>query len=109
MKRGEIWWVDCDPSVGGEARKTRPCIIVSADIFNRNLNRVQVVPCTSNTEKIYPGEASIQIPTIGQRKATCNLILTASLLRFKTRIGALSPEDMRAVEAALRVQLDLSE
>ncbi|MDB5744924.1 MAG: growth inhibitor PemK, partial [Polaromonas sp.] len=49
MKRGEVWWVEFDPAVGSEIRKTRPAVIVSNDAANRNLARVVVIPLTSST------------------------------------------------------------
>ena len=61
MKRGEIWWVEFDPSVGSEIRKTRPAVIVSNDAANRNLARVVVIPLTSNTGRHYPGEAIVSL------------------------------------------------
>jgi mRNA interferase MazF len=33
MKRGEIWLVNLDPTIGSEIRKTRPAIIVSSDLI----------------------------------------------------------------------------
>ena len=65
MKRGEVWWVEFDPSVGSEITKTRPAVIVSNDSANRNLARVVVVPMTSSTGRIYPGEALVDI---GEKK-----------------------------------------
>ena len=61
MKRGEIWWVEFDPLVGSEIRKTRPAVIVSNDAANRNLARVVVIPLTSNTGRHYPGEAIVSL------------------------------------------------
>jgi mRNA interferase MazF len=54
MLRGEVWWVDFEPCIGGEIQKTRPAVIVSIDASNRNLNRVQVVPISSHVTRIYP-------------------------------------------------------
>jgi mRNA interferase MazF len=59
MKRREVWWVSFDPSVGGEIKKKRPAVIVSNDVSNKFLNRVQVVPLTSKTDHLYPSEALV--------------------------------------------------
>ena len=59
MLRGEVWWVNFDPSLGGEIQKTRPAVIVSSNASNRALNRIQVVPLTSQVGRAYPCEALV--------------------------------------------------
>ena len=108
MKRGEVWWVEFDPSVGSEIRKTRPAVIVSNDAANRNLARVVVVPLSNNTSRIYPGEAAISVA--GQNsKAMADQIMAADKARLKSQLGTLSKADMSAVEDAIKGHLDLPE
>jgi mRNA interferase MazF len=106
MKRGEVWWVEFDPSVGSEIRKTRPAVIVSNNAANRQLARVVVVPLTSNTDRQYPGEAVVSID--GKNgKAMADQIMAADKARLKTQLGSLSKSDLIAVETAIKVHLGL--
>ena len=105
MRRGEIWWIGFD-GAGGEIQKTRPAVIVSNDSSNKYLNRVQVVPVTSNVGKLYPSECYVTVMK-KTSKAMADQLDTVGKHRLKEKIGALPEKEMHEVERILRVQLGL--
>jgi len=106
MNRGDVWWVTFDPSIGGEIRKKRPAMIVSNNAANKYLNRVQVVPITSNTDRLFPSEAYITVA--GKKgKAMADQLATVSKQRLSKRIGSVSDDEMNMVVEAIKTQLDL--
>ena len=105
-KRGEIFWVSFDPSVGGEVQKTRPAIVLSNDAANAVLNRLIVVPLSSKTDRLYPGEVLVQINQ-QKSKAMSDQLTTISKLRLQKRITTLTAGEMASVEEAVLLQLGI--
>lgn len=106
-KRGEVYWVNFDPAVGGEVKRTRPAVVLSNDVANQHLNRIIVVPVTSKIERVYPAEALISIGD-KQSKAMADQMTAASKLRLGRKLGQVSREDMERIEAAIAIHLGLS-
>lgn len=105
-KRGEVWWVSFDSSIAGEIKKTRPAIIISNDIANKHLNRVQVIPLTTKADQLYPSEAFILVDK-KKAKAKADQIATISKQRLQNKISNLNPTELNEVERAIKIQLGL--
>ena len=105
-KRGEVWWINFDPSVGGEIKKTCPAIIVSNDIANKTLSRVQVIPATSNIKHVYPAECLVSVQE-KQNKAMADKLTTISKLRLASKIGYVVSQEMDAIERIILLQLGI--
>lgn len=105
-KRGEIWWVNFDPSVGQEVKKKRPAVIVSNNVSNKYLKRYQVVPLSSKTGKLYPSETLVKVGGKNS-KAMADQLTTVSELRFLNKIGEVTSKEMDDIEQIVRLQLDL--
>jgi mRNA interferase MazF len=93
MFRGEVWWINFDPSVGGEIRKERPAVIISINPFNKFSNRVQVIPLSSNIKKLYPSETLVTIKG-QQSKALVDQIATVSKKRLRKKIATLTNAEL---------------
>ena len=105
-RRGDVYWVNLDPVIGTEIRKTRPAVVVSNDACNRYGTRVVVLPITSNVDALYPGEANVEVQGKPGR-ALGDQIRSIDKSRLKARLGRLTADEMSGVDEALAVTLDL--
>ena len=95
-----------NPCLGGAIQRTRPAVVLSNDTANALLNRVQLVPLSSQVNRLYPAEAAVTLNG-APRKAMTDQVTTASKRRLRRRLGLLSAADVAAVVRALGVQLGI--
>ncbi|MDF0664692.1 MAG: type II toxin-antitoxin system PemK/MazF family toxin [Nitrospira sp.] len=105
-RRGDVYWVALDPTVGSEIKKTRPAVIVSNDSCNTFGSRVVVLPLTSNVDSLYPGEAMVVVNGKSAR-VLGDQIRSLDKSRVQSKIDTLSQEELAAVEEAIRITLAL--
>ncbi|MGH9628208.1 MAG: type II toxin-antitoxin system PemK/MazF family toxin [Bryobacteraceae bacterium] len=105
-QRGEIWWVRLDPTLGSEIAKTRPCVILSGDVFNNLRRTVVVIPLSSSPQPGYPLLVPIQCDG-REVVAVTDQIRAIAKQRLNRRLGELSSEDLKAVEQGVREVLEL--
>lgn len=115
MRRGEVRLVDLEPARGSEASKRRPAVVVSNDRANAAAERlgrgvVTVVPLTSSTAKIFPFQVLVPASQGGLRadsKAQAEQVRSVAVERLGPALGQLPAPIMAAIDAALRLHLDL--
>jgi mRNA interferase MazF len=108
--RGEVWYVDLEPVRGHEQGRTRPCVVISDDLYNHGPSgMVAIVPMT-RTARGIPLHVPVDPPEGGVRARSfikCDDVRTVSLERFSDKWGELSDATMRAVDDRIRVFLSL--
>jgi mRNA interferase MazF len=105
-KRGEVWWVRLDPTVGSEIQKTRPCVVMTNDVFNRRRKTVVVVPISSSAPSCPPLTVAVE----GQRVrgvAVIEHVRGVSKERFAQHYDSLSDAAMEEIGDALKKLLDI--
>ena len=108
MKRGEIWWVDLDPTRGGEIQKTRPAAILTVDALNRARRTVVVVPLSTSATPRPP--IVVSVPSAGENAgsvAVCDQVRAVDKTRLVRRTGALSEADLLVISSGVRQVLGL--
>lgn len=106
MNRGDVFWVNFDPAIGSEIQKKRPAVIVSNNQNNTYMNRVQVLPITSNVNRVYPCETLVMVAD-KQGKALADQITTVDKSRFGGFICSLSELELTNINKILKLQLEL--
>lgn len=110
-QRGDIYWVNLDPTVGTEIRKKRPAVIVSNDAANRRYHQVTVLPLTSqHTKSVEPFQIFVSKEDSGldkDSKALAEQIRTVSKLRLGSRSGRIPSALMEEIDKAIKIHLDL--
>jgi len=115
MRRGEIREVDLDPVRGSEANKRRPAVIVSNDAANSTAEQlgrgvITVVPVTSNVERLYPFQVLLPAAETGlarDSRAQAEQVRSIAVERVGDLITTLDADDIRALDDALRLHLQL--
>lgn len=106
IERGQVWWVNLDPTVGSEIRKRRPCVVLTSDDVNRIRSTPVVVPLSTSPEAAAP--VVVALPSAGENSvAVVDQIRAVDKRRFVSPGGRLSDRDLRHLEWAVKQVLVL--
>ena len=103
---GEVWWVRLDPTLGSEIAKTRPCVIISGNIYNKLRRTVVIIPLSSSPKQARRCWYQ-SVATARTLYAVTDQIRAVAKQRLDRRIGTLSAEDLKTVEEGVREVLEL--
>lgn len=111
-KRGEVYWVGFDPSVGAEIRKTRPALVIQNDIANRRSPITIVAALSSKVElPLYPTEVLVVAPQGGllvDSVVLLNQVRSIDKRRLVQCSGRLKPGTMARVDRGLLISFGLT-
>lgn len=107
IKRGDIFWVDFDPSKATEIQKTRPAFVCSHDILNENSSRIIVAPITSKIKKIYSFEYVIKSHSSLEGKIMLDQMRSIDKSRLGKKICSLSLKEMQEIDVIIKFVLGL--
>ena len=110
IERGDVFLVNFDPTVGAEAKKTRPAVVVSNNINNAHSPIVSIAPITSNVIKIYSFEVELPSGAGGLRtrsKIMVNQTRAVDKIRLIKKLGHLSEHLLAEIDRALRLHYEL--
>ncbi|MDR0329993.1 MAG: type II toxin-antitoxin system PemK/MazF family toxin [Rickettsia sp.] len=105
--RGNIYWVNLDPTIGTEIQKTKPAIVISNNIQNKISSRVIIIPITSNINNIFPFEVRVTVNN-KTAKALTDQIRTIDKSRLGEFIEQLNKTEIINIEKAIKVTLSLT-
>lgn len=106
MNRGDIYWVDLNPTTGSEMNKLRPCVLIGATPINQARRTVVVVPLSTSATARPP--LTIAVTCLDKSvTAVCDQIRTVDKSRLKNFAGSLSIQDLGALDDGLRQVLCL--
>jgi mRNA interferase MazF len=110
IKQGDVYWVNFDPAIGAEAKKTRPALVVSNDINNEHSPIISIAPITSNVSRVYSFEVELPMGTANlpsRSKIMVNQTRAVDKTRLVQSMGRLSDALMVQVKKALKLHYDL--
>ncbi|MFP4086359.1 MAG: type II toxin-antitoxin system PemK/MazF family toxin [Desulfobacteraceae bacterium] len=110
IRRGEVFLVNFDPTIGAEAKKTRPALVVSNDLNNAHSPIVSISPITSNVKRVYSFEVSIPSGKGGLQfhsKVMVNQTRAVDKIRLLKKLGSLPVDLMTHVNQALKLHYAL--
>jgi mRNA interferase MazF len=101
MKRGDIYWINLDPTIGSEIKKKRPCVLIGATPINQARRTLIVIPLSSSPRAHPP--VSIAVKCLGKSVvAVCDQIRAVDKSRLLEKIDILAEKDMRQLEKSLQ-------